>query len=317
MAGFGTDSFADPDDFSARLASAEVRFVVTGRARFAARLSWIDMRCLRLLVVEEGAPRLAFISLPPASVAISFSFSRKPSLVWNGIALQRNGLVLHRPGDQFYQRVTGAAHWGLLLLSSSDLARHRRALLGGSSSFDFYGLVHPCTGSGARLRRLIAQGAHLAGGKPALLASAEVARALEQDLIHAVVTALGSAEPDRRFATRNRRAAAMVRFEEALAGGGPGLSLPGLCAAVGVPERTLRVYCADFLGCSPMEYARLRRFNLARSALRDADRGVTGVAEIARSIGFSDPGRFAVAYRALFGEAPLETLARPKGASST
>ena len=105
----------------------------------------------------------------------------------------------------------------------------------------------------------------------------------------------------------------MVGFERALAANNDAPSLPALCAAIGVPERTLRMHCADFLGCSPIEYARLRRLNRSRSALLKADHEATSVAEIARSHGFSEPGRFAVAYRVLFGEAPLATLLRPPG----
>jgi transcriptional regulator GlxA family with amidase domain len=45
--------------------------------------------------------------------------------------------------------------------------------------------------------------------------------------------------------------------------------------------------------------------------LLKADHEATSVAEITRSHGFSEPGRFALAYRALFGEAPLATLMRP------
>jgi hypothetical protein len=39
---------------------------------------------------------------------------------------------------------------------------------------------------------------------------------------------------------------------------------------------------------------------------------LTSVAEIARSHGFSEPGRFAVAYRVLFGEAPYPDPRPPR-----
>jgi transcriptional regulator GlxA family with amidase domain len=108
----------------------------------------------------------------------------------------------------------------------------------------------------------------------------------------------------------------MTRFQEVLAAHESAPSLPALSAAVGVPERTLRMYCTEFLGCGPVEYARLRRLNLARSSLLKADDDAASVAGIARLYGFSGPGRFAVAYRALFGEAPSATLRRPRGDSA-
>jgi AraC-like DNA-binding protein len=313
MTGFGTKAFTDPDDYRDRLAGAEVDLVVTGRPAFDAQLSWVCMRCLHLLSIEEKAPRVAFFSLPPASLVFSFSLARNAGLMWNGLGLQRGSFVLHAPGGRFHQRATGAVRWGLIAISPQDLARYSCALLGADLSRRAAGLLHPPARSYAELLRLHAQAAHLARSKPALLARPEVARALEQDLIHALVTALGSATMDRCNRTRSHRSAIMVRFEEALVTHDGAPSLPALCAAIGVPERTLRMYCAEFLGCSPIEYARLRRLNRARSTLLRADHDTMGVAEIARSHGFSEPGRFAVAYRALFGEAPLATLLRPPG----
>ena len=59
----------------------------------------------------------------------------------------------------------------------------------------------------------------------------------------------------------------MVRFDEALATrSGPHLNLSDLCTAIDLPERTLRLCCAEFLGVSPIRYYLLRRLNMARSA---------------------------------------------------
>jgi len=50
--------------------------------------------------------------------------------------------------------------------------------------------------------------------------------------------------------------------------------------------------------------------------LLKADSAVTSVAEVARSYGFSEAGRFAVAYRALFGESPQASLRRARSISA-
>ena len=88
------------------------------------------------------------------------------------------------------------------------------------------------------------------------------------------------------------------------------LSVPKLCAEVGVAERTLRMCCAEFLGVSPMRYLLLQRLNRARAALRRADPSKASVAEVARNHQFLELGRFAVTYRATFGESPSITLQR-------
>jgi AraC-like DNA-binding protein len=101
----------------------------------------------------------------------------------------------------------------------------------------------------------------------------------------------------------------MARLEDTLASHWHRhLPMPKLCAPVGVPERTLRNCCAQFLRMSPLTYARLRRLTLARFALRSANPDRVTVAGIARQHGFSELERFAVAYRTLFGETPSRTL---------
>ena len=89
------------------------------------------------------------------------------------------------------------------------------------------------------------------------------------------------------------------------------LHLTDLCAAAAASDRTLRILCQEHLGMSPTRYLWLRRMHLARRALRMADPTTATVTEIATSYAFWELGRFAVAYRSLFGETPSATLRRP------
>jgi AraC-like DNA-binding protein len=87
--------------------------------------------------------------------------------------------------------------------------------------------------------------------------------------------------------------------------------MPDLCARVGASYTTLRDACQEYLGMSPKRYLWLRRMHLVRRALRSASAEATTVTEVATSYGFWELGRFAVAYRSLFGEPPSAALRRP------
>jgi transcriptional regulator GlxA family with amidase domain len=61
----------------------------------------------------------------------------------------------------------------------------------------------------------------------------------------------------------------------------------------------------------PIRFLTLRRMHLVRRALLLAGPSEKTVTRIATDQGFWELGRFSVAYRALFGEPPSETLRRP------
>jgi AraC-like DNA-binding protein len=77
--------------------------------------------------------------------------------------------------------------------------------------------------------------------------------------------------------------------------------------AAGVSARTLRDGFQHFKEVSPMQFVRHLRLERARDALRksSSDRRV---AEIALDCGFTHLGRFAMAYKRIFGELPSDTL---------
>jgi transcriptional regulator GlxA family with amidase domain len=172
--------------------------------------------------------------------------------------------------------------------------------------------VIPRAAAMARLQDLHAAVGALAETAPETLARPEVARGLEQSLVAALVECANDGEPrEERWAQRCHETV-MRRFRRVIdEHPDQALYLPELCAAINVPERTLRLCCQEHLGMGPKQYLVLRRVHLARRALRAASPTVTSVTEIATRYGFWHFGRFAGLYRSLFDEAPSATLGHP------
>jgi AraC family transcriptional regulator, ethanolamine operon transcriptional activator len=81
-----------------------------------------------------------------------------------------------------------------------------------------------------------------------------------------------------------------------------------LAAAAGVSERTMRNIFHDYYGVAPLRYLKLRRLHMVRSALKQADPHRHTVTDVVKQFGIWELGRFAQAYRRLFGETPSQTL---------
>ena len=83
-----------------------------------------------------------------------------------------------------------------------------------------------------------------------------------------------------------------------------------LSRMIGLTERSLRRICREQMGISAKRFFVLRRLHRARQALLRADPHATTVTAVAMELGIWELGRFSVAYKSLFGEAPSATLRR-------
>ena len=283
--------------------------VLTVSGDFKAHQTGVELPHLSLVRSWEERPRVAYLSLPPDRVFITFAAQSSQPLRWGGMDLQPDDVVFHGRGERMHQRTNGPCYWASISQTPEHLAVCGRALIGKDLAAPRAGQVLRLRASiVAPLRRLHADACRLVEKKPELIAHPEVARALEQDLIHALVACL--AAPARRHVSpKYYRADTMRQFEDALATH-PERSpaLQELCKTIGVPERTLRLCCTEFLGMPPTRYFRLRRLGMVRAALRHAGPVTANVSDIAARYGFRQPGKFAVQYRAVFGEAPSTTL---------
>ena len=312
MPGSGTHTFLEPDHYEARLRRAQIELVITCGAGFNARLTCAELHRLRLLRCEEGLPCIGYASFPSQLACISFPANPGSLPKWRGAEMQAGDIMLHSLGDRLHQTTQGPSVWGVITLNSAELDHYSRILFEKPFAPPPEGRVlRPSKRDAARLRRLHAQACRLAQTKPKILAHPEVARAIEDDLIHALITCLTGARVNEKSAAKRDHAQVMIRFEEVLA---EHLSrpphMPELCELVGVGDKTLRSCCAEFLGISAARYVLLRRLKKIRRALRDADPNMVNIGELARCYGFTELGRFAGAYSTVYGESPSTTLRR-------
>jgi AraC-like DNA-binding protein len=308
----GTATFGSPDEYSAAIRAAKVNLFVTAGGEFKGRLTWLHLSGLDVLWGQENLPRIAFVTVPPARVHISVPMTGSSGLIYCGLGLKLGDVVFHGLGERTHQRTIGGGNWCFMSLAPELLGAVSRALTGqGISPLSKARVIAPASGATRALLSPLSKARRLAETRPGLLANPEVTRSVEQELLHGLVNCLATENADRISMRRQRHTDMMVRFEDAVTmRSAPHLNLSDLCAAISVPERTLRLCCAEFLGVSPVRYYLLRRLNMARSALRRADPETASVAEIARDHQFIELGRFAVAYRAIFGETPSSTLRR-------
>jgi AraC-like DNA-binding protein len=111
-----------------------------------------------------------------------------------------------------------------------------------------------------------------------------------------------------RAGTRASRRDAVERTEAYLRHAGTAIPIAELCRLVGLSERSLRNAFYDVRGASPKRYLQDQRLQDARRALRNAVPHETTVTAVAADNGFLELGRFARAYREMFGESPSATL---------
>jgi AraC-like DNA-binding protein len=92
------------------------------------------------------------------------------------------------------------------------------------------------------------------------------------------------------------------------------LTVASLAQRCHISSRALQQGFVRHVGMSPMTYLRQVRLHRAHKQLLAADPSVDTVASIAKRWGYTNPGRFAAAHAARYGESPAETLHRPSRA---
>jgi AraC-like DNA-binding protein len=306
--------FTDPDLYQKTIRASEVEILYTGNGKFRAGLTRIDLHRLWMQRGTDNLARTARVSIDPARSAVMFlpDGSRSATQLC-GIDLWPGEIAVYGAGSVNLARTQGPSQWAALSLTPDDLATAGRAIVGRElvSPSGTY-VLRPPQRPMARLAALHAATVKLARTMPWMLADPAVAKALEEGLVHAMITCLVPAEPAERKLASAHHAKVVTRFQEFLEMRcHEPVYIAEICSALAVSERTLRTCCHEQLGVGPVRYLWLRRMHLARRALLHAGPEATSVTKVATEHGFWELGRFSVEYRALFGESPSASLRRP------
>jgi hypothetical protein len=187
----GTATFTDPGAYPASVAGASINPVLTGGGNFDGRLTWINLRRLRLVRGRETVPHIAFVEVAPKTVLIAFPTSRDPSQIWGGVKLRSGDIVILGPRVRIHRRTSKASSWSFISLARKDLAAHAgRDLISPNAAK----ILRPAPGAVAHLSRLHAQACLLAKTKSEFVTQQEVVRTIEHGVLNSLVNCLTAAD---------------------------------------------------------------------------------------------------------------------------
>lgn len=306
MHGSGTGILDSPDAYQARLPGTGTLLVLQP-AQFRARLTWLELPRVHLLRAHENVARIRFVTLPADRVFVMFPLHRCSTLTCGGIDIRRGEFLFHALGTSLHEHIGASCLWGLVSLSLETLLVSSRALLGRELGPPPGSLVlRPAPADRLRLLQLQTQAARIAETRLDHIGHPEVVRALEQDLISALMICLNSRGRADPTSEQELHRALMAHLETILAGNAD--RVPGeaeICDLLGISKALLRVCCRNALGMCPQRYLYLRRLMLVRAAVEGSNPSVRKVAELMRSHGFAGFNDFVTEYDRAFGEAPF------------
>ena len=312
MPNVAIETFTDPHEYQSAVRATDVSVLLTGDGPFRVKLTRMDLHRLWMRTGESSRPYIMQGAWTNHRCVVSFLVGHDQTPYrHNGQELPSGSMLINPLGTEFSRRSTGRQA-GSMSLSPDDLASAGLALDGRELAVPAATLmVRPSAPLMSRLLHLYEAAQLLTETAPDILTHPEVARAMEDGLIRAMVACLAEGNAISSDDYRSHRMPVIQRLNRFLEENPDRpLYLTEICAAIGIAARTLRLHCLEHFGISPHRYLWLRRMHQAQHALSRADAAVTNVTQIATDHGFGELGRFSVTYKKLFGEQPSATLRR-------
>jgi len=185
-------TFADPDAYFAEIRNLQVAGLVTQRGKFRAELTCIDLHGLRMHRFNEDLPPIIRVTPCGKRAQIIFAtYPDQPAMLANGMETSQNQIAQFGLRWDWYLRSSAASGWGAVSLTSEHLAAEARTIVGRElTPPTFMHVMTPPVQSFSRLMKVHEAAGGLAKTAPDILAKPEVARALEETLVEAIVLSL-------------------------------------------------------------------------------------------------------------------------------
>lgn len=309
--------YGDFDEFADSICGVAGRFVPTARSAAdwwieRARVEDIDLQQLQV----GGATTFAGDGVAD-SVTIGMPLSEVGTIRIDGHNLGDNTFLLIRNGHPFTSSARQVARWAGITIPLGTVQDDALR-----SSIQRLVAPSPSDGTRATTERQLLDECRAVVGRICLeheavrIVDRAAATSARDDVVHAVGKMLeASTHANDRHIGRPQvsRTRVIARCLELIdASDGQPLFIDDLCAATQVSERTLRNIFQEYFGVGPMRLLKVRQLREIRSALLRANPLTDTVTKVAARFGVWDFSLFARNYRALYAEAPSQTLRRPR-----
>jgi hypothetical protein len=218
MPSSATRTFTDPDMYFAGIRDLQIDGVITKRGEFQAQATRIDLHRLWMHRFDERLPRIMRITPSGERLVILFvtdPYQRKMQV--SGIETSQDQFAVFGLDWPYYLRSFAACGWGTMSLTPGDLGAASDAIIGRPlTPPSFPRWTSPPAPVVSRLLRLHEAAGHLAETAPDILAKPEVARAIEEALLEAMILCLTEGHSENVRNVHRHRARVMRRLEEAL-----------------------------------------------------------------------------------------------------
>src|ERR1700760_2257568 len=174
--------------------------IVTEAGKFWSEFSFVELDGISVDRGRMSLPRI--IRGAPKQNLFRFHFptldNRAPA-IFNGVVPSRPYITFSSPGAEFVAIVPGDNRWGRLTLSLDMLASASRAILGYEIPTPVAtNFLHPKPEQITRLQHAHMATMQLAATAPQALAHLEVAKAVQQELLRALITCIGHSAADKK-----------------------------------------------------------------------------------------------------------------------